>query len=1030
MKPIKITMTAFGPYKNREVVDFTELNGHKLFVISGNTGAGKTTIFDAICFALYGDASGEDRNDTRMLRSDFADDEVHTSVEFEFEVKGRTYRVLRQLAHVKAGNKGATGDKYELYETTEGKETPLADRFIVSQVNNKIQGIIGLTKEQFSQIVMLPQGEFRKLLTSETENKEEILRRIFKTHFYKTVTEQLNERRKMAQKHYEERGHERKIHIETIKNSLPEREDSELFTVFSQEFYNTHQVVTGLEAEIEYYDVESKKYQIELNDKSKIVQTFTNELLQSQTINERFELLANRRLFKQNLDQRSVEMKHKETSLGRAEQASHLEIYEKNALEIKQELQSKTIQLTEAESSFNDSVKLQQEAELQFKQEDALISVREILALEIQRLQEFQPTVRELENKKEKLAESYRNLQLLKNKATTLENEVKDKQEKRVHLSSSIKPLEEKVRLLPELLEEISVLREKASALKDFLKYEKELLDAQNKASIEKVSFQKLESELNKLEEGWIQGQASNLAKHLHDGSPCPVCGSEEHPHKAMVTNEVPSKEQLDNKRGEVRLVEQQFYVREAEVNSARQSVEKYNEALKSYGLNAEEANQLYAEISTNGIALSKTIEELKKSRDELAQLKEQYNKLEDELTILSTSHLETINKHSNLNSHYQTERAMYDQSLQSIPEELRSITILEASLIEAIEKKRKLEEKWKLVQSVYQSANEKLATDKARLANAKVTLQEIITKKEKVDREFHDAIEASGFGTVEDYHSSKMNVSAREAVKLELDKYKTDVNTVSVQIKQLEEELADKEMKNLDELKIALAQAEQQLEEIRTHMQKAQNFYEKAMEAKSKILQAEEDVKEVEAELQVIKDLYDVVRGENTKKISFERFLQIEFLEQIIFAANERLKRLSNGQYVLVRSDRLEKRGRQSGLGLDVLDNYTGQFRDVKSLSGGEKFNASLCLALGMADVIQSYEGGISIETMFIDEGFGSLDEESLNKAIDTLIDLQQSGRMIGVISHVQELKQAIPAILEVKKTKEGYSETRFVVS
>ncbi|MDF2667835.1 MAG: hypothetical protein K0R67_141, partial [Paenibacillus sp.] len=165
-------------------------------------------------------------------------------------------------------------------------------------------------------------------------------------------------------------------------------------------------------------------------------------------------------------------------------------------------------------------------------------------------------------------------------------------------------------------------------------------------------------------------------------------------------------------------------------------------------------------------------------------------------------------------------------------------------------------------------------------------------------------------------------------------------------------------------------------------------------------------------------------------KKISFERYLQIEFLEKIIHTANQRLQRMSNGQYYLVRSDRLEKRGKQSGLGLDVYDNYTGQLRDVKTMSGGEKFNASLCLALGMADVIQSYEGGISIETMFIDEGFGSLDEESLNKAIDTLIDLQQTGRMIGVISHVQELKQAIPAILEVKKTKEGCSYTHFQVS
>jgi exonuclease SbcC len=180
---------------------------------------------------------------------------------------------------------------------------------------------------------------------------------------------------------------------------------------------------------------------------------------------------------------------------------------------------------------------------------------------------------------------------------------------------------------------------------------------------------------------------------------------------------------------------------------------------------------------------------------------------------------------------------------------------------------------------------------------------------------------------------------------------------------------------------------------------------------------------------LEQVADLYSMMKGDNALKISFERYILIEYLDQILHAANERLRGLSDGQFVLLRSDRLEARGKQSGLGLDVYDAYTGQNRDVKSLSGGEKFNASLALALGMTDVIQSHQGGISIEMMFIDEGFGSLDEESLSKAIMTLIDLQKAGRMIGVISHVQELKQAFPAMIEVAKTKEGYSRTAIIL-
>ena len=181
-----------------EVIDFTELKDNRLFVISGNTGAGKTTIFDAICFALYGSASGEDRSDTKFMRSDFAEDDVHTSVELEFELHHHFYRIKRQLPHVKKGNKRATGEQYEFFENINGKEVPCVDRQMVSEINKKIEELVGLTKDQFSQIVMLPQGEFRKLLTSETENKEEILRKIFKTEPYQWISERLKEKKKVC----------------------------------------------------------------------------------------------------------------------------------------------------------------------------------------------------------------------------------------------------------------------------------------------------------------------------------------------------------------------------------------------------------------------------------------------------------------------------------------------------------------------------------------------------------------------------------------------------------------------------------------------------------------------------------------------------------------------------------------------------------------------------------------------------------------------------------------------------------------
>lgn len=222
--------------------------------------------------------------------------------------------------------------------------------------------------------------------------------------------------------------------------------------------------------------------------------------------------------------------------------------------------------------------------------------------------------------------------------------------------------------------------------------------------------------------------------------------------------------------------------------------------------------------------------------------------------------------------------------------------------------------------------------------------------------------------------------------------------------------------------LKTSYEQALQALNQSRSIYETVEKFIEQLSLLTKKI-------KDVEQQFSKIEDLYDIIRGQNHMKLSFERYIQIEYLEQMIQSANERLRDMSNGQFELMRSDRQEVRGRQSGLGLDVYDAYTGQTRDVKTLSGGEKFNAALCLALGMADIIQSFQGAVSIDTMFIDEGFGTLDEESLAKAIDTLIDLQKEGRMIGVISHVEELKAAFPAILEVKKEREGYSSTSFIL-
>ncbi|WP_147803315.1 AAA family ATPase [Alkalicoccus halolimnae] len=1031
MKPLKIKMTAFGPYKKQEIIDFKELQEHKLFVISGKTGAGKTSIFDAICFALYGDASGEDRSDVRGMRSHFAEDDLHTSVEFEFELKSRAYRVFRQLPHVKEGNKSGTGEKYEFYEITNGTEIPLTDRFIATQVNEKIQSIIGLTKDQFSQIVMLPQGEFRKLLTSETENKEEILRKIFKTSFYKKVVEHLDGKRKEVQKQYEGQRKTRDIHIENIKAALPEREGSAFFRVLKQEHYNTNQIIAGLEEEMSFYEQDQNDKQKTFQAKEESSRKYEAEFLQAQERNKRLDLLDEKVREKNQLDEKKEETAVKEEQLKLAEKAGQLELYEKQAVEIREECENQRKQQETAETYYHSCVENQEKAQAVYEKEEKNTELREKVTKEVDRLETLLPAVEELEGRKKTIQRLEKEVETISEKAAAGEKEVHQAKEEKTKLTEQLKPLEESVRSLPSQTEKQGHMRAAAIVLRDYLKKQAAKEEARKETAAYKADYDKEEKAFGELEARWIDGQASILAsEHLHDGRPCPVCGSEEHPEKAVLTDDIPTKDELEAKRRVKKQKETDYSNAQAKVNAAQNEEKEKKQEVIDSGYEPGKAEEDFQEISRQGKKLGKVIEQLKKDQETVDTLRETLQKTEKTLEAKIEEQTKTADRLTELRSDFKTEKSLYEQSITAIPEELRSLEQLKKQIKETKQKKQQLEKQWEEAQKSRQEAQEQFLKAQSNLKHAEERVKEAELKKERIQNDYEIALEKAGFSTEEAYKKAKLPAEVRESLQQEIEQYHKAVHTVSVQVADLQEELKNKERVDVNTLKETLDALNREMEEARTAFQKAKTCLETAVQGRKKITDAEMELADVEKEFQLVKDLYDVVRGENSKKISFERYLQIEFLEQIIHAANERLKRLSNGQYYLIRSDRLEKRGRQSGLGLDVLDNYTGQMRDVKTLSGGEKFNASLCLALGMADVIQSYEGGISIETMFIDEGFGSLDEESLQKAIDTLVDLQQSGRMIGVISHVQEMKQVIPATLEVKKSKEGHSETTFVLS
>jgi exonuclease SbcC len=1029
MKPLKLILTAFGPYKNNEVIDFSELQNNRLFVVSGNTGAGKTTIFDGICFALYGAASGEDRNDAKLLRSHFAEDDVHTSVELEFELHGRIYRILRQLAHTKQGNKGATGERYEFFEKKENQEVPAVDRQMVSEINKKIEDLVGLSQAQFRQIVMLPQGEFRKLLTSQTEDKEEILRRIFKTEPYKWISERLKNKKRLAEESYKREQETLENHFTTIRTALPNRDESTLGNVLSQEQHNIHQIMEGLNEEAVYYEEEVHRNNIEYAKAYKVHDKKQSEYHQAKVLNERFyELDDKKKTLAANLERIPL-YKEKEKLLELAEQASKLELYENQVNEWLEDEKAKKQSLEEAITELGKAEVQVTQTEASYKREEGKKSERDGLQSLILRLEEWLPTVKELDVKKEKLTQAKLTVENLTDRVKTTELNIKRQKESKDQLSMESRVIEKEVDYLADKRETLSNLRIKYQLVNDYLRLQGSQAKLQEDARVIEKTYKLVKEQYTLKEKAWFEGQASILASHLYDGMPCPVCGSDDHPNLATGNLTPPTKEELEVLKKDLDEKDTLYRNVSADLRSTIVQLQCKGDELQEQGIPLHDVQSSFDLLVEEGKNLKLEVDSLTKKREQLITYKETIDQQEKTLNQLEKEKVDVDQKYQLNKSAYESDKAVIEEQIRSIPEQVRVLNELEKQIREKKQFKLQLDTAWENAQKQLHTAKEAQAKTSTAVSHIERQSKETTAKRERAEHQFKAELLKANFSNEAEYHQAKLIETDRQQLKQEITKFNQTLSTLKQQVKEVEEGLTGKIRVELQSLEDQLEECKQKVENSLLVLNKNKGYQEELRKLQERILATHKKAVALEQQYNHIADLYDVIRGQNSLKISFERYLQIEYLEQIIQVANIRLKHQSNGQYQLIRSDRQESRGKQSGLGLDVYDAYTGQARDVKTLSGGEKFNASLCLALGMADVIQSFQGGVSIDTMFIDEGFGSLDEESLNKSIDTLIDLQQSGRMIGVISHVQELKAAIPAILEVKKTREGYSQTRFVI-
>ncbi|WP_395761549.1 AAA family ATPase [Bacillus sp. 3G2] len=1028
MRPIQLIMTAFGPYKQKEVIDFNDLGDHRIFAISGNTGAGKTTIFDAICYVLYGEASGEERSDTSMLRSQFADDNMYTSVELTFQLKGKRYEIKRQLGHKKQGNKTITGHAVELYEVIDEEKVPAVDRFHVTDVNKKVEDLIGLSKHQFSQIVMLPQGEFRKLLTSETENKEEILRRIFKTDRYKLMRELLDQKRKQWKDVLQEKQKERELYFRNVFK-LPIRDGSLLESLVEQEHVNTHQVVEALEQETDVYKAEVEQLQVEQEVQTKQLKDAETRFHAAKSVNEKFIDLQQKNEKYNTLQENRTIIEMKETSFKRAEEAKRLVPFEQwyeEAIQNEQKAENLLKQIIAKKENITNSFELAQQKYEAIKNKEP---EREEGKKLVQRLEELQPIIASLAEKQLNLQNAEIQVGKLKEGMHNLERQLDEHTNQKQLMSGELQQLERALEQYVAKVEELTNMREDAKVLKQAYDVwqEKHKFEQEKEAAYKKM--QMAVNAYENMERRWLSEQAGILALHLHDGESCPVCGSSNHPKKATEQSDVIDEKELNDLRDKKNVAEKLHVQLEEKWNFYHLQYEQVIEEVKKRGYRSEELAETYSALVQKGKQLVIEVNTLKASEETRKQTAVNIKNVEGKIDALQKQKREVETEQHRIEMDCMQLRTSYEHDKKNIPENLQTVQAWKVQFDQAMHELKLMEDEWKKVQEAYQHWQNENIRIQAEQESASNQFESTKLKKEETFVRFMKELEQSGFTDQSTYKEAKLNDAEMEILQKEIQSYYSSLEVLAKQIEELRAELKGKEYMDITALGEHIKDLEINLDIIKEKRQRAQNAVTYISDLYENIRRIDEQIHEEEKAFQELVDLYEVMKGDNESRISFERYILIEYLEQIVQIANERLRKLSNGQFYLKRSERVEKRNRQSGLGLDVYDAYTGQTRDVKTLSGGEKFNASLCLALGMADVIQSYEGGISIETMFIDEGFGSLDEESLTKAVDALIDLQKSGRFIGVISHVQELKNAMPAVLEVTKQKDGCSQTRFVV-
>lgn len=1040
MRPIKLVMSAFGPYANKEIIDFEVLKGKNIFLITGPTGAGKTTIFDAISYALFGEASGSTReNDS--LRSDFAKKNTLTYVELDFELRGELYHIRRVPQQLKPKVKG------------EGFTTQSAEAELVlpngkvktgaMNVTNEINSLMGINKEQFKQIVMLPQGEFKRLLLADSKEREGIFRKIFSTYTYEKIQSLLSDKANALRKELEKSQDRVRTNVKNIKSDIPIEVDE--YIDFESLISKIDSIIKDETAVYNNLDNQSSSISKEILSlqENRIKSKNNNDLLkEKETISNKINDMS---LEKDNIDK-------KEEILKKAINAKEI-IYIQNNLfdrenskkekEEENKLSKKLlVKIKEELSNAEETLKIQED------KEEERTKIRE----EISVLKEKESKVRSIEDKKNQIILLRKNIESNKfniEKENSLIKELKKEREEILDKLKSINELEkDKIKLDNTEKEKNDLI----VRVRDTYRYINKYYEEKKKHEEVAITFEGVENsykiqkqDYEIKEEIYMKEQAGLLALNLEENTPCPVCGSLHHPNLAKRVENIPTEQELKHSKAMYEKNQNEYNRVLMEVTKLKQYVDtiisdsinpRLMELSKQVNCRDIFDENTLDEIKAIGIKLKNDLNKIKDEKESLQ--KEILNKEKIELRLsdidkLLVSKEELVNKlsneYTNIFGELRAEEEILNNIEKEVPEELRSLELLNRR-INSLEKQlniliRSLE----VARDNRNKLNNKLCSEESKINELEKSISELVTDINNIKLSMNSKLKELNFSSYEEYEDSKKYISSIDDYTLAINSYREEMKSLKDREKDLIDKTKNFEFIKLDELDSQINDKQAVLKEVN---QKAKDSY-SIINNNSIILKEIKSIKNTildkEEEYKVIGELSNLANGKKAPYITFERFVLASYFQEIIDSANIRLSKMTNERFILKRKENKGKGTSQQGLELEVYDNYTGKNRHVKTLSGGESFKASLSLALGLSDVIQSNAGGVTLDTMFVDEGFGTLDPESLENAINVLLELQRGGRLVGIISHVPELKERIEARLEISVSSEG-SSTNFNIN